>query len=266
MKKVSILLVDDHPVVRQGLSALLKTQADLEVIEEADNGRAAVALAQKTLPDVIIMDVSMPLLNGAEATRLIRKTIPSAKILVLSSYDDDEFVEHLIQAGAAGYLTKEKAPGDLFQAIRAVHSGRTFFSAAITKRLRHQHTKSTPPGEPSKRSAELTCRQVEVLQLIAEGFATKQIAAELGISVKTAEKHRQLLMQRLNLHEIAGLTRYAISKGFVECKSVAEVWSRTSARDHAGLKPQVQRDNGQVIGGVGRLPVRSEHKSEDSNW
>ena len=187
MKRVSVLLVDDHPVVRQGLSALLKTQADWEVIEEADNGRTAVALAQQTQPDVVIMDVSMPLLNGAEATRQIRKTVPSAKVLVLSSYGEEELIEHLMQAGAAGYVTKDTAPRDLAGAIRAVHGGKMFFSPAITRRLRQRHVEPALPGRPLKMNPGLTSRQVEVLQLIAEGFATKQIAAELGISNKTVE-------------------------------------------------------------------------------
>lgn len=228
MKKVSVLLVDDHPVVRQGLSALLKTQADLEVIEEADNGRAAVALAQQTQPDVVIMDVSMPLLNGAEATRQICRTVPSAKVLVLSSYGEEELIEHLMQAGAAGYVTKDSAPSDLAGAIRAVHGGKRFLSPAIARLLRHRHVEPVMPGKPLKMSPELTSRQVEVLQLIAEGFATKQIAAELGISNKTAEKHRQLLMKKLDVHEIAGLTRYAISKGLVECKDAAHCLSTPS--------------------------------------
>jgi DNA-binding NarL/FixJ family response regulator len=256
MKKVSVLLVDDHPVVRRGLIALLETEADLVVIEEADNGRAAVALAQKTRPDVVIMDVSMPLLNGAEATRQIRKTVPTAQVLVLSSYADDEFVEHLMQAGAAGYLTKETATNDLVGAIRAVHAGKTFFSPGISRRLRHRHFEPVSPGQPLKIRPELTSRQVEVLQLIAEGFSTKQIAAELGISNKTAEKHRQLLMQKLNLHEMAGLTRYAISKGLVECKKPAEGLGGMPSRDPFDLKHHGESDNRPATEGASRLPVQ----------
>lgn len=127
MKKIRILLVDDHPVVRQGLCALLKMEDDMEVIGEADNGLAAVALARKTLPEVVVMDLSLPLLDGAEATRQIHQTVPSVKVLVLSSHGDDEFVERLKQAGATGYLTKDSAAMELIHAIRTVHSGRTVF-------------------------------------------------------------------------------------------------------------------------------------------
>jgi DNA-binding NarL/FixJ family response regulator len=264
MEKISVLLVDDHPVVRQGLIALLETEPDLVVIEEADNGRAAVALAQKTRPDVVVMDVSMPLLNGAEATRQIRKTVPGAKVLVLSSYADDEFVEHLMQAGAAGYLTKETATNDLAGAIRAVHTGKSFFSSAISRRLRHRYSEPVARGQPMKLGPELTSRQVEVLQLIAEGFATKQIAAELGISNKTAEKHRQLIMQKLNLHETAGLTRYAISMGLVECKRALEGLGRIRPRDPFDPKCLGESDSRPATEGASRWLVQPQTKRQGS--
>ncbi len=211
------MLVDDHPVVRQGLSALLKNQPDMEVVEEADNGLTAVVLAQETQPDVVVMDVSMPRLNGAEATRQICQTVPSAKVLILSSYCDVELVEHLLQAGAAGYVTKDSAAELLAAAIRAVHRGNGFFSPGISRRLRHRQFEPARREKPAGLRPELTSRQVEVLQLIAEGLGTKQIAAKLGLSQKTVGKHRQSLMKRLDVHEIAGLTRYAISRGLVQC-------------------------------------------------
>lgn len=216
MKKVFVLLVDDHPGVRWALSTLLKTEADLEVMGEADNGRDAVALAQKTRPDVVIMDLSMPLLNGAEATRQICRTVPSTKVLVLSSYADDEFVDRLMKAGASGYITKETAANVVVGAIRAVNAGKKFFSPDISRRLRRRYIEPVRPGQPLKMKTELTSRQVEVLELVADGFSTKQIAAELGISSKTVESCPHRLTQKLNLHELTGPARTAISKGSVK--------------------------------------------------
>lgn len=216
MKKVSVLLVDDHPGVRWALSTLLKTKADLEVMGEADNGRDAVVLAQKTRPDVVIMDLSMPLLNGAQATRQICRTVPSTKVLVLSSYADDEFVDQLMKAGASGYITKETAANVVVGAIRAVNAGKKFFSPDISKRLRRRHVQSAVTGQPRKMNPKLTSRQIEVLGLVAEGLSDTRIAAELGISTKAAGKYRHVLMQKLDVHELAGLTQFAISKGLVK--------------------------------------------------
>src|SRR5258707_8938376 len=216
MRKVSVLLVDDHTVVRQGLRALLSAEEDIEVIGEAENGRQAVMLARKTPPDVVVMDVAMPLLNGLEATRQILKALPSSKVLVLTSYGDDECVQQLMQAGASGYLIKQTAANDLLKAIREVQRGNAFFSPSIAKRLRDQCREAFSSGQPARKSVDLTSREGEVLQLIAEGSSNKQIAAELAISIKTVEKHRQQVMNKLNIHDVAGLTRYAISKGLIE--------------------------------------------------
>jgi len=216
MRKISVLLVDDHTVVRQGLRALLAAEEDMEVRGEAENGRQAVVLAKKLLPDVIVMDVAMPLLNGLEATRQIMKALPNAKVLVLTSYGDDDCVAQMMDAGAAGYLIKQTAANDLLKAIREVHRGNAFFSPAIARRLRDQCREAFTTGQSPRRATELTSREGEVLQLIAEGFSNKQIAAELSISIKTVEKHRQQVMNKLNIHDVAGLTRYAISKGMIE--------------------------------------------------
>lgn len=223
MKKIAILLVDDHTVVRQGLRALLRSEQDMEVIGEAENGRQAVMMVRKTPPDVVVMDVAMPLLNGLEATRQILKIVPTSKILVLTSYGDDECVHKLMQAGAVGYLLKQTAANELIKAIREVQRGNAFFSPAIAKRLRDQCREVFTGGQPTRRSTELTSREAEVLQLIAEGFSNKQIAAELTISIKTVEKHRQQVMNKLNIHDVAGLTRYAISKGLVERANPAPI-------------------------------------------
>jgi DNA-binding NarL/FixJ family response regulator len=217
MQKITVLLVDDHTVVRQGLKALLQAEGDVEIVGEAETGRQAVQLAKKLLPDVVVMDIAMPVLNGLEATRQIVKEVPGAKVLVLSSYNDDEFVQQLTEAGAAGYLIKQTAANDLLKAIREAKKGNAFFSPSISKRLLDHYRNTYLHGAPPKAGRDaLTSREFEVLQLIAEGRANKQIAAELCISIKTVEKHRQQVMNKLNIHDIAGLTRYAISKGIIE--------------------------------------------------
>jgi DNA-binding NarL/FixJ family response regulator len=215
MKKISLLLVDDHAVVRQGLRALLSQEADFEVVGEAENGRQAVQMATQTTPDVVVMDVMMPLMNGLEGTRQVLKNCPSAKVLVLSSFNDDESVQQLTEVGASGYLVKQTAADNLLLAIREVHKGNAYFSPSIAKRLRDRCRQAFVDGQPLKRNVELTSRESECLQLIAEGLPNKQIAGELGISIKTVEKHRQQVMNKLNIHDVAGLTRYAISKGVV---------------------------------------------------
>ena len=212
------MLADDHTVIRQGLRALLSAEEDLEVIGEAENGRQAVALARKSPPDVVVMDVAMPLLNGLEATRQIIRNHPSTKVLVLTSYGDDECVSQMMKAGATGYLIKQTAANDLLKAIREVHRGNAYFSPAVAKRLRDQCRDAFANGSTPRKSGELTSREAEVLQLIAEGFSNKQIAAQLTISIKTVEKHRQQVMNKLGIHDVAGLTRYAISKGVIERK------------------------------------------------
>ena len=210
-------MADDHTVVRQGLRALLAAEEDIEIIGEAENGRQALQLVKKLLPDVVVMDIAMPVLNGVEATRQITRYVPSVKVLVLSTYSNDEYVEQLTEAGAAGYLVKQTAANDLLKAIREAFKGNAFFSPAIAKRLRDQCRQTYVTGQPVRRRSDyLTTREAEVLQLIAEGRANKQIAAELCISIKTVEKHRQQVMNKLGIHDVAGLTRHAISKGIIE--------------------------------------------------
>jgi len=217
MEKIRILLVDDHTVVRQGLRVLLEAEPDITIVAEADTGRQAVQLARKHLPDVVVMDIAMPTLNGLEATRQIIKEVPTARVLALSSYSDDEYVQQLTEAGAAGYLLKQTAAADLIKAVREARKGNAFFSPAISKRLLEHYREAFLKGIPARRRSDLlTSREAEVLQLIAEGKANKQIASELAISIKTVEKHRQQVMNKLNIHDIAGLTRYAISKGIIE--------------------------------------------------
>lgn len=217
MAIISVLLVDDHNIVRQGLKALLATEVEIQVVAEAQSGREAVQMAAKHRPNVVLMDLAMPLLNGWEATRQILKAVPSTRIIILSTYEDEEHIRLAIGAGAAGYLIKQTAAADLVKAIREVRTGNAFFSPSIATRIREQTCRSLSQSEPSRPAeVELTSRETEVLQLIAEGFANKQIAGELGLSVKTVEKHRQGVMNKLRIHDTAGLVRYAVSKGFIE--------------------------------------------------
>ena len=217
MKRISVLLAEDHTVVREGLRKMLGSEDDIEIVGEAEDGRQAVLLAGSLQPDVILMDIAMPLLNGIEATRQVLKAVPSAKVLILSAHTDDAYVESATEAGAVGFLLKQTSAHEVCRAIRTVHGGKAFFSPTVGRR-RDERGRLSPDrrGALKARNADLTSREAEVLQLIAEGKANKETAAELGISVKTVEKHRENLMSKLNIHDTAGLTRYAISKGVIE--------------------------------------------------
>jgi DNA-binding NarL/FixJ family response regulator len=216
MKKINVLLADDHTVVRQGLRMLLDGEPDITVVGEADNGLQTVQMARKLRPDIVVLDVAMPHLNGLEVTRRITRELPDTRVLVLSSYSDEEYVQQLTEQGASGYLVKQTAANDLIKAIRETHKGNAFFSPSISKRLLDQCRDAFTHGaRPSKKTGRLTSREAEVLQLIAEGHTNKQIASELGISIKTVEKHRQQVMNKLGIHDVAGLTRHAIAKGIV---------------------------------------------------
>ena len=217
MKRITVLLADDHQMVRQGFRKMLELEADIDVIGEAENGRQVVVLAKKLRPDVVLMDIAMPVLNGLEATRQVLKVLPATKIIMLSAHCDDAYVNHSTKSGAVGYIIKQSSTIELCRAIREVRAGEIFFSPSISKRLGRLHQASLGRlGGVSDRVHTLTSRETEVLQLIAEGKANKEIAADLGIGIKTAEKHREHLMEKLDIHEIAGLTRYAISEGIIE--------------------------------------------------
>jgi DNA-binding NarL/FixJ family response regulator len=216
-KQITVLLAEDHAIVRQGLCSLLRADGHFLVAGEARTGREAVELAQTLRPDVILMDIAMPVLNGLEATRQILAANPAAKVVVLSAHSDDVYVERMNAAGVAGFLEKQTSAEILTKAIHEVVAGRTFFSPSIAKRLRDDQSKPRDrDGLLKAHGARLTSRESEVLQLVAEGSANKQVAAELGISIKTVEKHRQHLMDKLKIHDTAGLTRYAIAQGIVE--------------------------------------------------
>ena len=216
-KKITVLLAEDHVIVRQGLCNLLEAEGHSTVIGQAQTGREAVELAARLRPDVILMDIAMPVLNGVEATRQILAANPAARVLILSAHSDDEYIERLTAVGAMGFLEKQTSAEILTKAIREVARGHSFFSPTIARRVAAAKDRArSRDGSPKTTGAGLTLRESEVLQLVAEGHANKQVAATLGISIKTVEKHRQHVMDKLNIHETAGLTRYAIAQGIIE--------------------------------------------------
>ena len=216
MKKIKVLLADDHALMREGCRMMLELETDFEVVGEAQDGRQAVDLANNLQPDVALMDIAMPSLNGLEAARQIHKAIPATKVLMLSGHSEDAYVQAATEAGAAGFVLKENSAQEVRQAIREVHQGKKYFSPDI---VRHFDRRKLPlpsgAGGRNPPPVHLTSREMEVLQLIAEGNANKQTAAELGIHFKTVEKHRGHLMEKLDIHHTAGLTRYAIRAGIV---------------------------------------------------
>ncbi len=209
---IRVLLVDDHRIVREGLRVLIETEADMEVIAEAEDGMALLGLVQEMFPDIVIMDVAMPNLNGIEATRQIIGRAPGVKVLALSMYSDRRFVIGMLSAGASGYLIKDCAFEELVQAIRIVAANRTYLSPGIADIVVKECLHYLEKINFSAFSA-LTAREREVLQLLAEGRTVKDIASDLCLSMKTIETHRQHIMNKLNIHSIAGLTKYAISEG-----------------------------------------------------
>ena len=216
-ERIPVLLVDDHMILREGLRKLLEAENDIEVVGDASNGRQAVEMTRNLLPSVVVMDIAMPMLNGFEATRQIRQLIPDTKVIILSAHSEDAYVERVTASGASGYVDKQISPHLLADAIREVQKGNTFFSPSIARRISHLNQKSLDrKGRLKAVTVRLSSREVEVLQLIAEGEANKQIAAELDISTKTVEKHRDHLMRKLDIHDTAGLTRYAIAAGIIE--------------------------------------------------
>jgi len=217
--------VDDHTIVRDGLRALLSAEAGFEVIGEANSGRQAVTLVEQLRPDVVIMDLAMPLLNGMEATRQITAALPSAKVIILSSYSDDSHLQQALARGAGGYVLKQAAASEVVRAVQEVHAGNAYFSPLIARRVQQlEATMSAADGAPRPQTDKaLTRREAEVLQLIAEGYLSKQIAGELNLSVKTVEKHRTSLMNKLDLHCIADIVHYAVAKGAIETVTAKEI-------------------------------------------
>lgn len=204
-----ILLADDHSMFRQGVRALLESEG-CEVVGEAGDGREAVRLARSTKPDVAVLDISMPLLNGVDAAREIQRLAPGTQVILLTMYEEDAYVLESLQAGIRGYVLKSQAAEDLISAIRQVGRGMVYLSPGISEALINAYkAKSSLPPDP------LTVRERQVLQLVAEGKTTKQIAAILTLSVKTADSHRTRIMKKLGIHDTAGLVRYAIRRGLI---------------------------------------------------
>ncbi|MFA5265548.1 MAG: response regulator transcription factor [Opitutaceae bacterium] len=216
--RISVLIVDDHSVFREGLRALLGNEKDIAIVGEATSGMEALKLVKKYSPKVVIMDLAMPILNGFEAMRRILEIKPDEKFVVLSAYCNEKYVERCIAIGAAGFIAKENSYLVVLEAIREVAKGRSYFCPLVKGFLNSlRQKKAASKGKAKKACTKgLTGREMQVLRLVAEGASNKQVAATLGISIKTVEKHRQQLMDKLDIHDTAGLTRYAIAAGVLE--------------------------------------------------
>lgn len=211
MKRIRILLADDHAVVRQGFKMILSSQADMEIVGEAGNGREAVELAESLKPDIVVMDVAMPELNGIEATRRLTASTPHSRVVALSMHKDNVYVREILRAGARGYLLKDSVAGDLVSAVRAVAQGEGYISPAVSNAVLDDYRKHvTNPIDL------LSSREREVLQMLAEGKTNKEIAAVLNLSVYTVDAHRGRIMEKLNVHSINELVRFAVRNGLID--------------------------------------------------
>ncbi len=219
MPRIKILLADDHTIVRKGIRSLLDDEADIEVVGEAEDGQETLEKVERLSPDIVLMDSTMPILNGLEATRQIKKRFPHVKVLVLTMHTNEEYIFQFLQAGAAGYLVKQAAPKELVSAIEAVHRGDYFLSPAISKTIVEEFIRQAKTADKDDPYEQLTDREREVLQLIVEGFSNREIAERLHISLKTAGVHRINLMHKLNIHNVTELTKYAIRKGIISLEA-----------------------------------------------
>jgi len=215
MNKIKLLLADDHAIVRSGIRSLLEKEIDIEIIGETENGREAVKKTKQLCPDVVLMDISMPSLNGIEATCQITKHCPDSKVLILTMHETEEYISKIFQAGAQGYVIKKALPVELVSAIRAVHRGESFLSPQITKKVIHKYVGKTKTKIISDKFDLLTEREREILQLIVEGHTNQKISEILFISRKTVETHRTNLMKKLDIHNVVELIKSAVSKGFL---------------------------------------------------
>lgn len=213
-KKITVLICDDHALFREGVKTILSSQPDFEVVGEAEDGKEGIDLAIRLQPDVVLMDISMPVLKGFEATRRIKKARPEVKVLILSVYDDEDLVARCLDAGASGYVLKDSPPPQLIYAIQAVSRGQQYMSPRVLTTVVRQFIAN--PTEPKTGYDLLSDREREILVLLAEGVALKDIARRLNLSVKTVEAHKYNLMRKLNLHDRSELIRYAIRKRLVE--------------------------------------------------
>lgn len=216
MDKIKIFIADDHVLVREGIKAMLETQPDIEAIGEAGDGREAVEKVLQLCPDVVLMDISMPLMDGIIATRQIKKANSRIQVLVLTGYDNEENLFQLLQAGGSGYVLKQASIDELMNAIRAAHRGEVFLYPSLAKMLITDYLQRVREGAPVSKTDNLTPREQEILKLIAEGYTNKEIAELIHRSVKTVQAHRARLMEKLNLHDRTEIVRYAIRKGLIE--------------------------------------------------
>lgn len=211
-KKIKVLIVDDHPVVRKGLWSCLSTRPNLKIVGEACDGNDALNKVKELQPDIVLMDVQMPQMDGLAVTEKLRKDVPQVKVLILSMQSNREAVLRIIKAGARGYVLKDAPTDELMRAIESVHSGEAFFSPPVAQIALNQYVSETDKTDPL---AKLSEREREVVALIAEGKSNKEIAVHLGIGVRTIETHRERIMRKLDIHSVAGLTKFAIAKGIV---------------------------------------------------
>lgn len=229
MKKARILIADDHGVVRSGVRALVKSSASYRVVAEAADGEEAIALAMRHEPDIVMMDISMPKVNGIEATKILKREVPRAKVIILTVHEDEEYVYQMLKAGASGYVLKSAGKKEIFAAIDSALSGDRFFSPGVSRLIidgfihrddseQDRARKGEEPA-PGHRVPDLTKREVEILQFIAQGLTNRKIAERLFLSVRTVNTHRTNLMQKLDLHDTARLVRFAIEHGFVQLRS-----------------------------------------------
>jgi DNA-binding NarL/FixJ family response regulator len=215
MPKIRVLVVDDHTIVRDGICALLRLAGDIEVVGEAANGREALELVRKFIPDVMLIDIAMPNMNGLEATRHIRKEFPRVKVLVLTQYDDKEHVFGAIEAGASGFISKTAASSELVSGIRSVYQGDSFLSPSAARILVEDYQQEASIRKEQDPYKQLTDREREILKLLAEGYTTREIADMLVISVKTVDGHKTNLMSKLDIHNRTDLVKYALRKGII---------------------------------------------------
>ena len=218
MKKLRILLADDHVTVREGVKMIINAQADMEVVAEAADGRGAVAEAQAVRPDVVVMDVSMPKVNGLKATEMLKECCPEVKVLALTRHQDDGYLQQLLRAGAAGYVLKQSRPTELLQAIRAIGGGGSYLDPAVAGRVIGDYGRRRQPVTTVAGAGTLSSREEEVLRLIAWGYSNKEIATRLDLSVKTVETHKANAMHKLQMRSRIDIVRFALLQGWLEDK------------------------------------------------